>query len=217
VRAIVVAGGSCDPSDADLLTDADLVVAADGGARWLVTLPRMPDLLVGDLDSTPPVLVAELEAAGVPIERHPVDKDASDLELALAAAAKRGATEITVLGALHGERLDHELANLLALADPTWPAQEIAVGLVRGGTTVAALHGPGERELAGQPGDVVSLLPIGGDADGVTTRDLRYPLDGERLAFGLARGISNVVDGPRPSVRLGSGTLLIIEISGAST
>lgn len=213
----MVAGGSCDPSDADLLTDADLVVAADGGARWLVTLPRMPDLLVGDLDSTPPVLVAELEAAGVPIERHPVDKDASDLELALAAAAKRGATEITVLGALHGERLDHELANLLALADPTWPAREIAVNVVRGGITVAALHGPGERELAGQPGDVVSLLAVGGDADGVVTRDLRYPLDGERLAFGLARGISNVVDGPRPSVRLGSGTLLIIEISGAST
>jgi thiamine pyrophosphokinase len=87
VRAIVVAGGSCDPSDADLLTDADLVVAADGGASWLVTLLRMPDLLVGDLDSAPPALVEELEAAGVPIERHPVDKDASDLELALAAEA----------------------------------------------------------------------------------------------------------------------------------
>jgi thiamine pyrophosphokinase len=172
---------------------------------------------VGDLDSAAPDLVAELELAGVPVERHPVDKDDSDLELALAAAAARGATTITVLGALHGERLDHELANLLALADPAWSAAGIAVDVVRGGTTVAALHGPGERELGGQPGDIVSLLPVGGDADDVTTRDLRYALDGERLTFGLARGLSNAVDGPRPSVRLGSGTLLVIEISGAPT
>ncbi len=213
----MVAGGSTDPSDADLLPDADLVIAADGGATWLATLPRLPDLLVGDLDSTARRLVTELEAAGVPIERHPVDKDASDLELALAAAATRGATAITILGALHGERLDHELANLLALADPAWAARGIAVDIVRGGTSVVALRGPGELQLDGRVGDLVSLLPVGGDAAQVSTRDLRYPLEGEPLALGLARGISNVVDGPRPSVRLGSGTLLIIEISGAFT
>jgi thiamine pyrophosphokinase len=57
----------------------------------------------------------------------------------------------------------------------------------------------------------VTLLPVGGDALGVTTAGLRYPLAGEPLALGRARGLSNVVEGPRATVALTGGTLLIIE------
>jgi thiamine pyrophosphokinase len=215
VRAIVVAGGSTDPTDARLLTDADLVVAADGGATWLDSLGRQPDLLVGDLDSADPALVANLERAGVPVERHPVDKDASDLELALLAARRRGATAITILGALGGARFDHELANVLLLADPGPDVRDAEVEIRQGTTLVVALHGPGARRLAGQPGDLVSLLPVGGDAAGVMTTDLRYPLRDEPLALGRARGLSNVVAGPQPALSLRSGTLLIVESAGA--
>jgi thiamine pyrophosphokinase len=215
VRAIVVAGGSTDPTDARLLTDADLVVAADGGATWLDSLGRQPDFLVGDLDSVDPALVANLERAGVPVERHPVDKDASDLELALVAARRHGATAITILGALGGARFDHELANVLLLADPGPDVRDAEVEIRQGTTLVVALHGPGERRLAGRPGDLVSLLPVGGDAAGVTTTDLRYPLRDEPLALGRGRGLSNVVAGPQPALSLRSGTLLIVESAGA--
>ena len=211
-----MAGGSTDPADANLLTDAGLVIAADGGATWLAAIGRRPDLLVGDLDSVDMALVAELERGGVPVERHPRDKDASDLELALVAARARGATSITILGGLGGARLDHELANVLLLADPGWDAGLAPVEMRQGATLVVGLRGPAEHRLEGGPGDLVSLLPVGGDVTGVTTVDLGYSLRDEPLALGRARGLSNVVAGAHPSLSLRSGTLLIVESAGAS-
>ena len=57
----------------------------------------------------------------------------------------------------------------------------------------------------------MSLLPFAGPVDGVTTRDLLYPLRGERLAAGPARGLSNVRTGPDAAVAISRGQLLIIE------
>ena len=211
MRAIVVAGGSTDPSDATHLTDADLVVAADGGAAWSVAAGRGPDRVVGDMDSIDPTLLERLERAGVTVERHPADKEASDLELALEAAVRAGASELTILGALGGSRLDHELANLLLLADPGWDAHGVTLRIVRGATSVRALRGPGVASLADAPGGVVTLLPIGGDALGVSTTGLRFPLHDERLRMGRSRGLSNVLETSPARVALASGTLLIIE------
>ncbi len=211
MRAIVVAGGSTDPSDADLLSTADLVIAADGGAAWLAAVGHVPDRLVGDLDSAPAEIVAELEAAGVPVERHPTEKDASDLELAIDVAVAAGATEVTILGALGGMRLDHELAAVLLLADPAWDGRGVTLRIVRGGTAVRALLGPGVMRLDGPPGSIVTLLPLGDDVAGVTTDRLRYALDDEPLRLGRARGLSNVVAASGASVQIGTGTLLIIE------
>jgi thiamine pyrophosphokinase len=211
MRAIVVAGGSTDPADATHLTDADLVVAADGGAAWLVAVGHTPDLLVGDMDSIPAALLEQLGRDGVTVERHRADKEASDLELALDASVRAGASELTILGALGGPRLDHELANLLLLADPGWAALGLIVRIVRGPTAVRALHGPGAASLTGLPGGGVTLLPVGGDALGVSTAGLRFPLNDEPLRMGRSRGLSNVVETSPARVALVSGTLLIIE------
>ena len=209
MKAVVVADGEPDARDADRLVDADLIVAADGGARWLDAIGVRPHLLIGDLDSVGAELVDRLAADGVAIERHPADKDASDAELALDRAVAAGADEIVLLGALGGERLDHELANLLLLADPTRRVRDLRV--VRGGTVVRALHGGERLGLRGAIGDLVSLLPIGGQAEGVRTAGLRFPLGGENLRLGPSRGLSNVISDQPASVTLERGTLLVVE------
>lgn len=209
MQAVIVAGGDPDPSDMSWLADADLLVAADSGACWLDELGITPDLLVGDFDSIDGPLLERLASAGVPIERHASDKDESDAELALARAVASGAETIVILGALSGKRLDHELANLLLLADPAWARRDLRI--VRGTTVVRALHGGASLELTGTPGDVVTLLPVSGDAQGVTTDGLRYPLADEELRFGRSRGLSNVVERAGASVWLESGTLLVVE------
>jgi thiamine pyrophosphokinase len=209
VKAIVVAGGDAAADDAAQLVGADLVIGADSGAAWLAGIGVRPDVLIGDMDSIDPALLDRLAAEGTTIERHPPDKDRSDAELALQRAIAAGAGEVLILGALGGERVDHELANLLLLADRGWRGSRLRI--VRGGTTVQAIRGGDRLELDGAEGDLVTLLAIDGDALGVRTLGLRFPLDGETLALGQSRGLSNQVEQIPASVSLERGTLLVIE------
>jgi len=211
LKAVVVAGGDPDPADGRVLADAALLIAADGGAAWLRAAGRRPHVLVGDLDSIDVDLAEQLAGEGTVVERHAIDKDASDLELALEAAVRGGADRIVILGALAGTRLDHELANLLCVADPRWLADVADLRVVRGGVLVRAVHGGRNLELEAPPGALVSLLPLGGDAIGVTTVNLRYALHDEPLRFGRSRGLSNVVAAANASVSLERGVLLVIE------
>lgn len=206
-RCVVVLNGSLARPERllPLLRRADWIIAADGGANWLDGQGLSPTLLVGDLDSAAPELVAQLEQRDVPVERHPVDKDETDAELALQRAAALGATQIIILGALGG-RVDHELANIMLLAMPALEPLDVAI--CDGVSTLRLLRGAGE--IRGQAGDTVSLIPWGGVAQGIVTEGLAYPLRGETLHHGAARGISNVLLGDRATVTLERGALLVV-------
>ena len=188
-----------------ILNSADCIIAADGGANWLALHQRTPDGIVGDMDSIDPALLAHLEEAGCQVQRHPAHKDETDAELALAAAAALGPAEIVIVGALGG-RIDHTLANLSLLSMPV--LHGIAVSVFDGQS--ALWLATGRTEVHGNPGDVVSLIPWGGDACAIHTEGLAYPLRGETLPFGPSRGISNMLLGPCASVTLGSGQLLVV-------
>jgi len=204
-----VADGAHAPSDVRALDDADLVLAADGGAAWLAEAGVSPHWLIGDLDSADPDLVARLTASGVAVERYPADKDASDLELSLQAALRAGADDIVILGALGGV-VDHLLANVLLLE--TGRTAVPGVRLTYGGTTVRLLHGPGRLDLGAPVGSRVSLLPLG-TADGVATRGLRWPLTDEPLAAGSSRGLANRIDTAPAEVAIRSGQLLVVTMT----
>ena len=209
MKVVVVASGELDPADAGWLDHAQLVIAADGGGASLDRLGRRPNVLVGDLDSIDAALVARLEGAGTRVERHPTDKEASDTEAAVELALAAGASSVVLLGAMGGERLDHALANLLLLADRALAGRDVVA--VRGGTRVRAIHRGRRLPLEGSRGDLVTLLPVGGDAGGVTTEGLRWALDAATLRLGRSRGLSNEVIGSPASVRIDVGTLLVVE------
>ncbi len=215
MKCVVIAFGDLDPDDERWLVDAELVIAADGGAISLDCLGRRPDVLVGDLDSTDQGLVVRLEAAGTRIDRHPADKEASDTELALRAAMASGASTIVVLGAFGGARIDHELANVLLLADPELAGRDVR--LVHGRSNVRVLHGRASLALDGPVGGTVTLMPIGGEVAGLTTDGLRWPLDGATLRMGRSRGLSNEIVATPASVQLEHGTLLVVEIAIPAT
>jgi thiamine pyrophosphokinase len=207
VRAIVVAHGDVLPADKGVITDDDFVVAADGGAFALERWKLLPHLVVGDMDSLGDVGVERLARQGIAVAKFPPQKDESDLELAVAQAIAAGAKEIVLLGALGGERLDHEAANLLLLADPSYDGVRIEAR--RGALRVRALRGPGSLSVDAPVGNLVTLLPVGADAEGVRTEGLRYPLAGETLAFGKSRGLSNEITSRPVSVALTRGALLV--------
>ncbi len=205
--AVIVAHGDLEvtPEVEEVVRCADLIVAADGGAAAAVARGWWPHLLVGDLDSAPPEMRAAAEAHGAAVEQHSPRKDETDTELALRAALARGADEVYLLGATGG-RLDHALANIFLLALPE--AAHARVTILAGRQRLFLIQG--RATIEGRPGDLVSLLPIGGDARGIRTTGLEYPLRGETLPLATPRGISNVLTTPRAAVSLESGLLLAV-------
>ena len=209
MRAVVVAHGDVLPSDRAVIDAKDYVVAADGGALALERWKLPPHLIVGDMDSLGDAGVERFARQGIPVAKFPATKDESDLELAVAQAIAAGATEIVLLGALGGVRLDHEAANLLLLADPGYDG--VSLEARRGALRIRPIRGEGSLSLAGPVGALVTLLPVNGDADGVTTQGLQFPPRDETLRFGRARGLSNEVASLPARVTVRKGSLLIFE------
>ncbi len=206
-HVVVVANGRLDrPIPLIAIVDAaDLVIAADGAANWLAAQEREPDILIGDLDSVEPEVLAALQAKGCQIQRYSPHKDETDTELALLEAVRRGAREITLIGALGG-RIDHELANILLLTMPE--LHDTRTTIFDGHSYLWVIRD--ELTICGQVGDTVSLLPLGGDAHGIVTEGLEYPLHGESLRMGPARGVSNVLSEAQAHIRVAQGWLLAI-------
>ncbi|HKY51638.1 MAG TPA: thiamine diphosphokinase [Candidatus Limnocylindria bacterium] len=209
MKAVVVAHGDVDPRDRGELEGAELIVAADGGTFALERWGVVPHAIVGDLDSLGMERALEYGGRGVTVVPFSTDKDESDLELAIAHATETKADDIVLLGVFGGRRFDHELANTLLLAADRYRALRLRA--VHGDTTVRPLRGGQKLSLAGAAGDLVTLLAVGGDAEGVRTQGLRYPLAGDTLYFGAARGLSNVVVSEGASVTCERGALLVIE------
>ncbi|HZM71800.1 MAG TPA: thiamine diphosphokinase, partial [Candidatus Polarisedimenticolia bacterium] len=153
--------------------------------------------------------VEALRQAGVPVELAPQDKDESDTELAITAAAAAGASEVTIVGALGGPRVDHALANALLLAHPRLRGRRARI--LDAAARISLLSGPARAVLEGRQGDLVSLLPVAGDATGVTTYGLKFGLEGGVLEAGRTRGLSNVRTAEVARVELAAGRLLIVE------
>lgn len=205
---LVFCGGNA-PSESTLalIGPHDFVIAADSGIDHALRAGFSIDIAVGDFDS---VSIEGLEAAKkseAVISQHPPNKNATDFELALECAVDSGAAQITVV-AIDGGRLDHQLANLLALADPKLKSARLRAFTET--ETITVIHD--SATLNGKPGTLVSLLPIGGDVENIVTAGLTYPLNGETLKATSSRGISNIFNSDVATVTITSGALLAIEL-----
>lgn len=203
---VVVAGGPPPlPGSARSVPADATVIAADEGLEHAVALGLEVTIAVGDFDSASAEALAAAEASGTRIERHPAEKDATDLELALDLGLALGARRMLVLSG-DGGRLDHLLSTLLLLGSARY--RQVEIDALVGGASAHIVRG--ERELEGEPGELVSLLALHGRAEGVRTEGLAYPLRGEALEPGSSRGVSNVFADESARISLERGVLLVI-------
>ena len=168
----------------------DFLIAADGGALHCLDLGLIPHIVIGDFDSLDPQRLSQLSATGSQLIRHPARKDSTDLELALAYACQLQPDRVLIFGAL-GNRWDQTLANLLLPASKEFASLDIR--LVDGQQEIFLIRSGQTIEIGGNPGDTLSLVPLGGDATGISTQGLEYALIEGDLFFGSTRGISNVL------------------------
>lgn len=212
MRAVIFANGVLNNLQDihNIILPDDLIIAADGGMTHCRALGIKPSIVIGDLDSLDPDYLKSFQTSGTEIISYPINKDQTDLELAFFKALDLGSDEILVLGAL-GARWDMTIANLFLSASPEF--SKVTIRLIDGHQEIILLRGKGELTFKGKKGDILSIVPLGQDAYGVTLRGLEYPLKDDVLKFGATRGISNVLIDDTATVYLKKGLLFCIHIS----
>lgn len=178
----------------------DLIIAADAGYLALESIGVRPDLLVGDFDSMTD------RPEGVPTVVFPVEKDDTDMGLALSEGWERGYRDFVLYGA-DGGRMDHYLANLQMMGGAS--RRGAVVRMVCADYDVYALTENTFTLPARDTGTVVSVFCHGAQAEGVTLQGLKYPLHRATLTCDHPLGVSNEVIAKETSVTVESGTLLV--------
>jgi len=213
-RILIFANGELpDLERAGALVRADdYIICADGGTQHALALGLRPHLVIGDMDSLTQEAWEQLEEEQIPIDLHPRDKNETDLELALNAALGRQPSSILIVAAL-GRRLDQTLGNISLLSDARLAALDIR--LDDGVEEVFLCRA--QVEIAGDKGDILSLIPWNSPAHDIRTNGLKWPLNDETLYPEKTRGISNEMLGGHATVRLASGLLLIVHRRRSAT
>ncbi len=182
------------------------IICADGAARYLVAIGLVPNLLVGDFDSIAPEDLEWMKERNVNLRQFPVQKDSTDSELALEYALALKPHCITLLGGI-GSRWDHSLSNILFL--DRLRRQGIKARLINetGQLTIT----DSRLEIEGEPGEIVSIIPLSELAEGVTLKGLEYPLTNHDIPRGSSLGISNRLLEHRGLITLKKGVLLVYQ------
>ncbi len=201
MRLFVLADGEEPPADLirSLHEQCDSFVAADGGADTALRLGFVPDVVIGDMDS----FQSRAAFAGKTIVDS--SQETNDLEKALHYAVLQQADHVSVAGAT-GKRLDHTLKNLSVLQQFNSRFRSIAFYDARLFMRII----PDDFSISLPPGHPVSLFPMTGQVQGITTEGLRFSLKNETLENGRRDGSSNETTHGRVRIRYRSGSLLFM-------
>ena len=212
MKYMIISGGHVD--DAFALewlqqNTYDVMIAADSGMNFLQRNNIVPDIIAGDFDSADVVSLEKFSKMNeVEILRLNPIKDDTDTEFVIREAIRRGATEITVLGAT-GTRLDHVLGNMHLLGIGV--QEGVQIQLIDAHNRIRMISGEAELRREEQFGDFVSFLPINGAVEGVTLEGFKYPLKDAVISSFSSLGISNEIVEEIARVRIMDGVLLMIE------
>jgi thiamine pyrophosphokinase len=182
----------------EALEHSSLFIAADGGALIARQMGVKPDVIIGDLDS---YSVTGNEHGDV---IHDPDQETNDLEKALAYAYKQECEEVIVFGAT-GKRLDHTLKNLSVLKQ--FDGQFKSLQFKDKYSVLFLLPKHFEMELPLHT--TVSLFPLSGKVEEITTSGLKYALTDGTLENGVQDGSSNLTVEKKIEIFHKKGDLLI--------
>ena len=209
-QVVIVANGAPDRAAGEWPVDPSaLVIAADGGADWALSMGLVPTIVIGDMDSITKESMQRLRDAGTEFHEHPRDKDQTDLELAMDMALRHDPEDILIVNAMGG-RWDMTVANVLLPTSERF--RSTAVRIV-GGNQCIRLIGDGQQVvIAGRVDDTLSLIPLDRKVRGVRVTGAAWPLNGEVLERGSTRGISNRFISAEVTVSVTSGLLACVHI-----
>lgn len=180
--------------------NGDLIIAADGGLKYLEELGIAPDIIVGDFDSLGRV------PSGDNVIVLPCEKDETDMSFAASVGLERGYKHFRLYGA-SGGRYDHTFSNLALLASLS--KQGAAVTMDAGETSFLMIT-DGEVRFPSNAAGYVSVFSHGETSTGVNIKNLKYPLYDYTLESTSVIGTSNEFLGVESSISVARGTLVVV-------
>ncbi len=197
----VIFTGWCegDPSSAYHPLPGDRVLCADNGWRIAHSAGVVPDLVLGDFDSS------EAPAAGR-VERFPAEKDDTDTMLCLKRGLSMGFDDFLLVGGFGG-RLDHTLANLQSLHYAARRGVHIEM---RDGRCWATVLADGGSVKVPRTPDKLSVFAMADVCRGVTIRGAKYNTEDATFTNAFPLGACNNVADPCAEITLRQGALLVM-------
>lgn len=199
-RILAVLGGR-DVSEAMFklwAETADILIAADTGADFVLEQGLKPHAIVGDMDSI------SAEALQLDIDQYRIDdQNHSDCDKLLDLVLSWGHRAITLIG-VEGDRLDHMLGTLHSCAKTPL---DVRIAIRDG---IGHVLSAGKHAITATPGRRLSLLPLT-RCSGVITSGLRWPLESANLAMGEFVSLSNLVEETTVTVEFSAGSLLMLQ------
>lgn len=193
MKALVISSGTINNYSIlkSIVKESDFIVCADGGMDHLMKINRLPDLLLGDLDSISNDALDYVNENNIKIQKYSSIKDSTDTELAIEYLIEKGIRDITLIG-VTGTRQDHTIANILLLS--RLHDKDIKGKIVDDNNIIYLIDD--YLELEYQKETYISILPITEDGIEVSLTGFYYNLNDQIIEFGSTIGISNkIVDG----------------------
>lgn len=206
-KCILICAGSYEPLEIEK-QESDFLIAVDGGFRYCIEQSLQPDLVLGDFDSVEPDYLEIIRQ--IPDQQRltlPTEKDDTDTLAAIKIGLEKGYRSFHIYGAMGGSRMEHTLANLQVLL---YLKNHGAKGYLLDKNCMVFLL-QNESVTLGERGPAyLSLFAMGGDARGVTVRNMKYEVENTTITADYPVGISNELIGEEPTISVEQGTLLAI-------
>lgn len=212
MKFLIVSGGSLSKEFVTKVVGQgkyDRILAADSGMNALYAAAVTPDIIIGDFDSADEKILAFFQQnKAIDFCTLNPEKDDTDTEFAIRESIRRGADSITIIGGT-GTRLDHVLGNISLLGIGL--EEQVSMELLDEHNRIRMIQDALTLEKETQYGKYVSLIPYGGDVQGITLRGFKYLLSDYTMGGFNSLGISNEIVDNRAEIRFRSGILLVIE------
>ena len=212
MKFLIVSGGSLNKEFVTKVVGQgkyDRILAADSGMNALYAAAVTPDIIIGDFDSADEKILRFFQQnKAIDFCTLNPEKDDTDTEFAIRESIRRGADSITIIGGT-GTRLDHVLGNISLLGIGL--EEQVSMELLDEHNRIRMIQDALTLEKETQYGKYVSLIPYGGDVQGITLRGFKYLLSDYTMGGFNSLGISNEIVDNRAEIRFRSGILLVIE------
>jgi len=207
MKVVIISNGTLGKIKlSDLTKGADMIICADGGAKYLESMEVFPTVIIGDMDSIDKNTLTTYKKMGIDLIKFPVKKDKTDTELAVEYAIEKGAREITLLGAT-GTRLDHTLANVFLLYKIL--KQGIKGRILDSNNEISIIEK--NTEVSKDNFTNVSLIPLNLNNNIATLKGFEYNTNKQNFKFSSSYGVSNSLAENKGTIEIDNGIFILIK------